>query len=826
MLAVVNLIVFAMSTPHQILESDNEDETSAEANKRRRGVAFELLPGGVGGRIRHYKSSEPGWNLEACPPPFRHSAAAAPLPAASTCPPAPRGGPRVREVPDGSRSLIDNEPLANLIKNTALCKMCPYENKDDLGVLHFFCPAGQAGGCGGGFASRPMLICDVCEHEAQVPHVTTSVPHGQFNHKKASDDPVNMALAMSMIAHGDGGVEAGSVLGFLDLCHPTTFETGTFHNMEMEMMFSVEQIAQQALRSAVFEEVEKSLHLQPVGFDFQRWKQAVKAKGSGLATDYPVGLCAKVRCSDDMGWNKRSSGKQRNSRSGHCLALGCESGNPLALASMVNWCRYCDQPKYKGPEGSKIRPPPHTCYKNYKSNDSSGGMESAGLLQMMHHVWDNYFLYFFEIVTDDDSTMKARCRWSNDDYEKHHGCRPMVEGKGKDAGKMVEWTEKGKLRYPIPEPKFLADPAHRKKTFRDHLYKLKNRHDPETAGHLTKEGKKKRMSLLGTTLGFTDIDILRLTRNFAYMSRQLKDIPKNKWEEAGRAVVEHHFDNHEFCGDFCVRKKELAQNIDDPLKTYRSPTDDKRLYQLLQETLEHFISVSRLEEIGHGFHTNGNESFNNTLSYFAPKNRTFSGSCSLKLRTLFAVCIKILGFASFFTSLFIKLGMTVPNGTRHYFKTVGDAKFRHLEYSRRAEVKNKRNAKTNEKLKAYRKEKAKAKKEGAADCETGVGMSIGDTVSVSGNTAGHPAGGGNPDGRNKRKSSTSKPRSRKVPPRAPVKKKRGRPKKIPRTPDEEMLPNPKISPATQPVPPQTQALDGAEQDLLDRNVQDDAFDDR
>ena len=91
-----------------------------------------------------------------------------------------------------------------------------------------------------------------------------------------------MALAMSMVAHGDGGTEAGAVLGFLDLCHPTSYEIGMFHNMEKELIFYAESIGESALRHAAFKEVEKSLSIQESGFDFERWKQAVSARTSRI----------------------------------------------------------------------------------------------------------------------------------------------------------------------------------------------------------------------------------------------------------------------------------------------------------------------------------------------------------------------------------------------------------------------------------------------------------------------------------------------------------------------------------------------------------------
>jgi len=150
---------------------------------------------------------------------------------------------------------------------------------------------------------------------------------------------------------------------------------------------------------------------------------------------HPKHLCARVRASDDMGWNNRGSGKRRDSHSGHCMAMGCASGLPIAMASMVNWCRICDSPRHRAPLG--LAPPVHNCYKNFDPALASGDMEPAGLLDMMHHLWDHLLLHMFETVTDDDSKMKARCRWNDDQCAEHHGQRPMVLcTTGKKKGKL------------------------------------------------------------------------------------------------------------------------------------------------------------------------------------------------------------------------------------------------------------------------------------------------------------------------------------------------------------------------------------------------------
>jgi len=122
--------------------------------------------------------------------------------------------------------------------------------------------------------------------------------------------------------------------------------------------------------------------------------------------------------------------------------------------------------------------------------------------------------------------------------------------------------------------------------------------------------------------GIQDGDILRLTMYYAYFIRQLQGIRETEWLEAAKAIVDHHFDMHDHCGNWCRRKMETEQERSQSLKKYRCKKTNPELYTLLCETIAPFITLSCLQELGHGANTNVNESLNQTISWFAPKNRT------------------------------------------------------------------------------------------------------------------------------------------------------------------------------------------------------------
>ena len=84
------------------------------------------------------------------------------------------------------------------------------------------------------------------------------------------------------------------------------------------------------------------------------------------------------------------------------------------------------------------------------------------------------------------------------------------------------------------------------------------------------------------------IDCLRLKRNFAWWLFTASHTDIVDFGKSGLAVVEHHFNNHEFCGEWCPHKK----NKDDieRLTKYRSKTSTKPLYDKCMEILLKFLT--------------------------------------------------------------------------------------------------------------------------------------------------------------------------------------------------------------------------------------------
>jgi hypothetical protein len=252
---------------------------------------------------------------------------------------------------------------------------------------------------------------------------------------------------------------------------------------------------------------------------------------------------------------------------------------------------------------------------------------------------------------------------------------PQVPKKvGVNKGKLQVRPDKGKLPANVPEPLFVADPNHRRKGLTGVLIGLDTGRKPEK-------------------VTLTRMDSTRIGKNFAYMARTIRNLDESKYENCAKAFIEHHFDNHEFCGEWCRRKSQDQAERDAKARYYRCKVTDATLYDLLQEKIGRFIELDRLITMAHGMDTNVNEAFNNVCTWFAPKNKVFAGSCSLHNRIGFAVGINSLGFDVFFLCLFEKLGIEPTANVRHYLEMKERHRFSWLATIRTREAKLKKSEK-------------------------------------------------------------------------------------------------------------------------------------
>jgi len=128
---------------------------------------------------------------------------------------------------------------------------------------------------------------------------------------------------------------------------------------------------------------------------------------------------------------------------------------------------------------------------------------------------------------------------------------------------------------------------------------------------------------------------------------------------AAKAVIEHHFNNHQCCGEWC-RRKNVDPEKDNKKKYYRCKDKDAKLHSELQARIERFIAIEALREVAHGMNTLMNESFNNTVSWVAPKNKVYSLSDSLQNRIALALGINGLGTLNYYKLLCGRCNIEIP----------------------------------------------------------------------------------------------------------------------------------------------------------------------
>jgi hypothetical protein len=377
-----------------------------------------------------------------------------------------------------------------------------------------------------------------------------------------------------------------------------------------------------------------------------------------------------------MAWQQRSSGNRYASPSGHALFVGGHTRKPIAFIIKSKICSYCKSWKKK--HGDELEPLPHICYANHQG--SSGSMEPQACLDLTVFLYEKYKCVVELICADDDSSTRSLMKWSNADYmfnNKTTDAPTIPISKGPNQGKMRVRPDYGKLPREIPEPVFVADPNHRRKVFVGELIALDK----------AKVADKQTM---------TRMDSTRLGKNFSYMIRTLHKIPEgpdqdDKYIAAGKAVLEqHHFDNHEFCGIWCPRKRLTEEQRQASERYYRNKTTDAKLYKILSDKLSRFITVERLKEVAHGMDTQMNESFNNTASWFAPKNKVYCATSSLTNRISAAIALNNVGNEEYYRRLFIKLGIAMTNNVKHFLRSRETTRARRLEKAKTKEQKKER----------------------------------------------------------------------------------------------------------------------------------------
>ena len=117
---------------------------------------------------------------------------------------------------------------------------------------------------------------------------------------------------------------------------------------------------------------------------------------------------------------------------------------------------------------------------------------------------------------------------------------------------------------------------------------------------------------------------------------------------------------------------------------------DAKLYALLQQTIARFITAEALQQVAHGMDTQVNESLNNTMTWFAPKNKVYCSTWSLTNRLSIGISINSIGFMAYYRRLFNQLGIAMTADIRHFLETKDRNRSARLAKAKTVEWKRKR----------------------------------------------------------------------------------------------------------------------------------------
>jgi hypothetical protein len=560
--------------------------------------------------------------------------------------------------PPNNRAIVEVEQISTLMAQLA-CRDCGEAVKV---TFRNVCLATSVG------VQCTNESCGFIFHP-QPPAATTMHIERGDNFERSTDYALNVLYVLGFISMGDGCTEAARLLGLIGLPNDTTMKSRSFTIIEDRVGPHLRQLSDDLILENLIEEARLSMELSNSHDenDFRVWKESLTDESIKLST----ARMPKIDGSYDMAWQQKGSGHVYNSASGHGTLIGRRTRKVVGLVIKSKVCNTCNAWNKKNPGIEML---PHTpCWKNH--DGSSGSMEAAGILELVVNCFDKYKVIVRLLCCDDDSSIRADCQWSNADYLKNNNTDtlPQVPKKvGKYKGQMQPRPDKGKLPGHVPEPRFVADPNHRRKGFLGELIKMDT-------------------SNVSAKFTMTRMDSTRLGTNFGYMARALKAKPQAEWITAAEAVLEHHFDCHETCGPWCPRRGETEAQRSASKKYYRCKERDAKLYTQLQEKMSRFISIDKLEEMAHDMDTNMNEAFNNICTWFSPKNKVFAGSGSLNNRIALAVGINSIGVLPFYSRLFHKLGIVMTENVEHYLRNKEVARINHIATGKTSLAKKEKN---------------------------------------------------------------------------------------------------------------------------------------
>jgi hypothetical protein len=479
--------------------------------------------------------------------------------------------------------------------------------------------------CGTAASLRPTLVPSA---SSKIKSLKDGKPYA--TRVNAGDFEINRRFILGLQLCGDGRHDAKNIAGLLNLNVNPMKQQWT--NTQESIGLAIIKVASEILEENLVIECE----LSPMGEDNRK---AVDA------------------CSDNR-WDKQGSMRRYNSQSGTSVFMGLRSKLPIGLECMSSVCIKCTKGKAHDPS---------ICPKNY--DGTAKGMEAVGAVKILIRIFENKNVrcYIDKLVTDDDSSVRKKST---------HSYRELI-----DAGRMTEaeWPrydgagrakkpDTGVLPIGMPALTFLADKGHRNRS-----YSSKN---------FAEAAKSKKAGC-----GMTKVDAERMKRRMSYTLRLHTGGTYEEFKKAMTAVLQHHFNDHSFCGDWCPARDKPADGF-----RFRCKERNKDMYEFMSKNHEIFMEEDKLKQLFHMYDTQNVEGFNKLITKFLPKDKTYCQTIENKVRVHLAAGIQSVGYDNFYKRVFELTGIkgVEDDMTTLFFGSEDSGKLFRQSYRRKKSVKIKR----------------------------------------------------------------------------------------------------------------------------------------
>ena len=141
----------------------------------------------------------------------------------------------------------------------------------------------------------------------------------------------------------------------------------------------------------------------------------------------------------------------------------------------------------------------------------------------------------------------------------------------------------------------------------------------------------------------------------------------------------------------------------------------------MSEIYSDFLAEDNLEQCRHGFTTQANESFNNSIASYAPKNKVYGTSMSLSNRVSIAIGVKNEGKKQYWQKVYSKMSMTLPLRLSVFLENTNNRSLKKKEKEATPSFKKKRAIFKNEQIRVEA-EKTKRGMEKEMNYSAGIGL--------------------------------------------------------------------------------------------------------